>query len=85
MRTLIKTNDAYKVFVNITDVDNLVHVSFETEFEHAKNPAGVQKKFEMFLDQEALGKLHEAFRFFSSKSLCHKVFKVDNNPGIDGE
>lgn len=53
MKCLISNEkNSYKYFIEINDVKDQKHVAFYTNFSGAKDPDGMYKKLEFFLEKE---------------------------------
>lgn len=52
MHLITNEKDCYKYYIEISDVRNQKHIKFLTNFSGAKDPDGLHKKLEFFLEKE---------------------------------
>jgi hypothetical protein len=59
MNLISRDNAIYKYFLNVQDVRGMKHVVFLTNFSGAKDPDGLHKKFEFFLEKDEFEKFRK--------------------------
>lgn len=57
MKLISEETNCYRYFVEVNDVGNQKHIKFLTNFSGAKDPQGLHKKLEMFLEKEEFERL----------------------------